>query len=131
MGVNSIEKLKEQKEEMLKKLQARILKEQNRLKKKAKEELHNHIEYAITGLELNELRELENISLIYGIFENYSKLSDDEKKALLISSKELDEKFRLSRKRKYDNGIRKGTKSSKNIKSNEVTNDEEKESIPN
>ena len=119
MGVNSIEKLKEQKDEMLKKLQARILKEQTRLRKKAKVELHSNIDFAITGLELNELREIENVSLVYGIFELYSKLTEDEKKALMTPSKELEEKFKLRRKVKHNNGIKKGEKGNKNEKTNE------------
>lgn len=101
MANTSIEKLKELKDEMNKKYQARILKEQSRAKKKAKEELRSHIEYALTGLKLNELRESENIHLVYGIFELYTKLSDTEKKELGKRSKELEEEFRELRKARY------------------------------
>lgn len=101
MANTSIEKLKELKEEMNKKYQARILKEQSRAKKKAKEELRSHIEYALTGFKLNELRELEKTNLVYGIFELYTKLSDTEKNELRKRSKELEEEFREIRKARH------------------------------
>lgn len=124
MSSNSIEKIKELKEEMNKKFNARLLKEQARIKKKAKEELRSHVEYALTGLKLNELRELENLHLFYGIFELYTKLSEIEKEKLKERSKELEETFREGRKPKFktkkDKINKEKVSSEKNSKKEEI-----------